>query len=312
MKPIKQSELLDAINAAVGTRIPERERARATERELLPRLRPLRILLAEDSLVNQKLAIGLLEKYGHCITVANNGQEAVRAWEGQEFDLVLMDIQMPEMDGLEATAAIRAREQQASRHTPILAMTAHALKGDRELCLAAGMDDYVSKPMRTQELFAAVGRVLGTLAVARAAEDARPEHRGASHLPPAQGLVNWSVALGAVQGDRQLLRRLAATWQQESSNLITEMRTALCNNDAVTLQRAAHTLKGHFHIFGTAVAEHLALHIENTAGDGSLAVADAFSKLQQQVQWVQAELREFLDGHLPLDQIAVDHESQAL
>ncbi len=118
--------------------------------------RSLRILLAEDSLVNQQLAVALLEGEGHAVTVANNGREAVAAAETGNFDLVLMDVQMPEMDGLEATAIIRANERGSGRHLPIIAMTAHALKGDRERCLEAGMDGYTSKPIDAEELFAAI------------------------------------------------------------------------------------------------------------------------------------------------------------
>ena len=114
--------------------------------------------MAEDSLVNQKLAVRLLEKRGHAVAVAGNGREALAALEQQSFDVVLMDVQMPEMDGLEATAAIRAKERTAGGHVPIVAMTAAAMKGDRERCLQAGMDDYVSKPLQPNELFDIVER----------------------------------------------------------------------------------------------------------------------------------------------------------
>jgi CheY-like chemotaxis protein len=161
MKPVKQSELIDAIGKALDTRAAEPQPEPFSERDRLPQIRPLRILLAEDSLVNQKLAVGLLKKYGHTVTVANTGRKAVEAWEEQPFDLVLMDVQMPEMDGLEATAIIRQREEPRGRHTPIVAMTAHALKGDRERCLEAGMDGYTSKPIRVHELFAVLERLFG-------------------------------------------------------------------------------------------------------------------------------------------------------
>ena len=119
----------------------------------MPPVRPLRILLAEDSVMNQKLAVALLRRQGHTVTIANNGKEAVNAIGGESFDLILMDISMPEMDGLEATAAIRANQLASGMHTPIIAMTAHALVGDRDRCLEAGMDAYVAKPIRPQELY---------------------------------------------------------------------------------------------------------------------------------------------------------------
>jgi CheY-like chemotaxis protein len=115
-------------------------------------------LLAEDNAINQHLAVRLLEKQGHAVTVAHNGQEAVAAWEAGAFDVVLMDVQMPEMDGFEATVAIRSRERGTGRHTPIIALTAHAMRGDQERCLAAGMDGYLSKPIHSSELRGALAR----------------------------------------------------------------------------------------------------------------------------------------------------------
>ncbi len=153
MKPVKQSELFDAIGVSLGAADRENERDEASEDRRSSVLPPLRVLLAEDSLVNQRLAVGLLEKHGHSVVVAVNGKDAIAALAAQDFDVVLMDVEMPEMDGLEATAVIRVTEKQTDKHVPIIAMTAHAMKGDRERCLDAGMDDYVSKPIRVQKLF---------------------------------------------------------------------------------------------------------------------------------------------------------------
>jgi CheY-like chemotaxis protein len=160
MKPVKQSELLDAIAMSMGFMASEAEGEKAVRRERSAELPPLRVLLAEDSLVNQRLAIGLMKKHGHSVTVANSGKEAIAALESQRFDVVLMDVEMPEMDGLEATAVIRVKERQTGKHVPIIAMTAHAMKGDRERCLEAGMDGYVSKPIRAQQLFETLRSVL--------------------------------------------------------------------------------------------------------------------------------------------------------
>ena len=159
LKPVKQSELLDAMMLALGVETPEDE-ASLPSAKRTSRLGPLRVLLAEDSLVNQKLAVGLLKKWGHSVVVTSNGREALAALESQHFDLVLMDVQMPEMDGLEAVAEIRASDKRSGRHMPIIAMTAHAMKGDRERCLEAGMDDYVSKPIHAHQLFETLESVL--------------------------------------------------------------------------------------------------------------------------------------------------------
>jgi len=151
LKPVKQSELLEAIERALGVMVPRNELLAGADE--LPPMRPLRILLAEDSVLNQKLALALLDRQGHAVTIVGNGKRAVEAVSRDSFDLILMDISMPEMDGLEATAAIRDMQRAGGLHTPIIAMTAHALVGDRERCLEAGMDAYVAKPIRPQELY---------------------------------------------------------------------------------------------------------------------------------------------------------------
>ncbi len=154
LKPIRQSELCDAITQALGEPDPKGKSPLITRYSLGDSQRPstiLRILLAEDSPVNQRVASRLLEKRGHRVQVVA-GREALAVLETETFDLVFMDIQMPEIDGLEVTAEIRKKERDGPRHLPVIALTAHAMKGDRERCLAAGMDGYLSKPIRSQEL----------------------------------------------------------------------------------------------------------------------------------------------------------------
>jgi signal transduction histidine kinase/DNA-binding response OmpR family regulator len=162
MKPIRQAELLDAI-CKVLNRVPKTPiAALVTRHSLQEDKHHARILLAEDNAVNQTLAVRLLEKRGYWVKVAGNGRAALEAFENEPFDIVLMDIQMPGMDGFEATAAIREKEKLTGGHVPIIAMTAHALKGDQERCLAAGMDGYVSKPIRTSELFSTIESLLAS------------------------------------------------------------------------------------------------------------------------------------------------------
>src|SRR5262249_41958062 len=184
MKPVKQSELLDTIlgvlsrdGPAAGApgAPPAPREAAARERAgppALPALRPLHILLAEDNPVNQTLALRILQKPGHTGAVAGTGGEAVADWEKAPYDVVLMDVQMPEMGGFEATALIRAREQGSGRHTPIIALTAHAMKGDRERCLQAGMDGYVAKPISVDDLRRGLG---GLTRTSHAGGGARPQ-----------------------------------------------------------------------------------------------------------------------------------------
>jgi CheY-like chemotaxis protein len=163
IKPVKQSLLLDSIMGAVGESMAPRKTAHPTAPAATTSAdRVLRILLAEDNPTNQKFAVRAIEKAGHSVVVANNGSEAVEAVDQDSYDVVLMDIHMPEMDGLEATRTIRAREDaaEAPQRIPIIAMTANAMKGDRERCLEAGMDGYVSKPVKRKTLFAEIDRVL--------------------------------------------------------------------------------------------------------------------------------------------------------
>jgi len=164
-KPFKRAELMEAIKLAL---LGKRESAKALA-EAVPAAevrRCFRILLVEDNLINQKVGVRLLEKQGHTVFLAESGKKALAAWQEQVFDLILMDVQMPEMDGLEATRMIRRQEltgtpeQPGRKRIPIVAMTAHAMVGDRDRCLAAGMDDYVSKPISARDLFAAIERVM--------------------------------------------------------------------------------------------------------------------------------------------------------
>jgi CheY-like chemotaxis protein len=156
-KPIKAAELLQAIRLSLGMdQLPEGQSRLVTRHMIHKSQKSLRILLTEDNPVNQKLATHILEKWGHTVSVANNGQEALDLTAKENFDLILMDVQMPVMGGFEATELIREREKTTGCHIPIIAMTAHAMKGDREQTLAAGMDDYVSKPVNQDALFNAI------------------------------------------------------------------------------------------------------------------------------------------------------------
>ncbi|MCK4412517.1 MAG: response regulator [Candidatus Eisenbacteria sp.] len=160
-KPVKQSDLLDTILMVIeGTTLPAAPLPLVTRHSLRQGRRSCEILLAEDNLVNQKLAVCLLEKRGHRVVVASNGKQAIEELERRPFDLVLMDVQMPEMDGLEATREIREREAGKGKHTPIVAMTAHAMRGDRERCLKAGMDEYLPKPIQSEDLFRMIERIV--------------------------------------------------------------------------------------------------------------------------------------------------------
>ncbi|MHC4404033.1 MAG: CHASE domain-containing hybrid sensor histidine kinase/response regulator [Planctomycetota bacterium] len=266
LKPVKQSELLDAILLAWGVTAAENEAVSEPADELRCATQPLEILLAEDSLVNQKLTVGLLRKRGHKVTVANNGKEAVAALEKRDFDLVIMDVQMPEMDGLEATAHIRAREAETGGHVPVVAMTAHAMKGDRERCLEAGMDQYVSKPVRARQLFAAIDAVLGT-STTPDEDDTSSSQVGGIECP------DWGQALRALKGDRELLNVVIDAVLEESPRTLAKVREAVAAGDPAALRLSAHTLKGSIRYFGEGPAFQSAFELERMGRDGKMESA---------------------------------------
>ena len=303
-KPIKQSELFNVLVATLGVNGVE-DHAMPTTAETLDQLPPLRILLAEDSLANQKLAVGLLAKWGHRVTVTNNGAEAVHAWaeppEGRPFDVVLMDVQMPEMDGFEATAAIRDRERSLGRHTPIVAMTAHAMKGDRERCLAAGMDGYIAKPIRQKEVVAVLRQSLaGETGLFRltAEQDAlAPVEEDSRHTAAASTRrLNWDQALRFVAGDSDLLSEVLSAFVEECPELQARMLRAAANDDWVTVGKISHTLQAGLRLFGGEVLD-LAIVLEDCCKRGRMVENRVlFEKFCGELENVLSEVQGYLRG----------------
>ena len=295
-KPIRQSDLLDAITTVLGAsleagRKEAGHRAAAAASRLGEPPRSLRLLLAEDNAVNQRLASRLLEKRGHTVEVAANGREALLRLcppatskdNGREipFDAVLMDVQMPEMDGFEATAAIRAHEQVNGGHLPIIAMTAHAMKGDRERCLAAGMDGYVAKPLQAQELFEVVEGYF------RNAAPVVEKLATQSEESP----FNLADALRHVGGDKDLLKELLQLFAVECPQLLASIREAIDHSDAVLLRRAAHSLKGAVSNFGAPAVVAAAQRLELLGQQENLLEAPAAcARLQETLDRVQPDL----------------------
>jgi CheY-like chemotaxis protein/HPt (histidine-containing phosphotransfer) domain-containing protein len=251
--------------------------------------RPLQILLAEDNDINQTMAISLLEKWGHRIVVANNGREALEALEKQRFDVVLMDVQMPEMDGIKATAAIRAGEGDNGTHLPIIAMTAHALKGDRERCLAAGMDGYVSKPIKSSELEALLQRLVPATPVP---EDGKMEPAGTPDA--ANGAVlNRAALLDYVDHNRELLHKIVGRFLVNGPTLLAKVKEAVEQCDSGALEFSAHTLKGAVGNFFAEAAREAALRLETLGHEGNLAAAPAaLDALDQELNRLHGALRE--------------------
>jgi two-component system sensor histidine kinase/response regulator len=256
-KPVKQADLRRALLSALGAAVI------AAPIEPLSASapgRPLRILLAEDNPMNQKLAARLLEKHGHTVVVAANGREAIEAVERSTFDLVLMDVQMPEMDGFQATAILRERERATGRHLPIIAMTAYAMTGDRERCLEAGMDGYVSKPVRPDELYA----VIAGLSPSAAVSSPNGQANGT------RDVVDWNAALLNVGRDADLLRELIDVFRNECPRWLADLRDGLSRGEPERVKAAAHPLKGSLATFAARPACDAARKLETMGRDGRL------------------------------------------
>ncbi|HLI30970.1 MAG TPA: response regulator, partial [Terriglobia bacterium] len=286
-KPVGQKELHDAVVAVLtrsnlkgaGTSLVTRHSLRETRASL-------RILLAEDNAVNQMLAVKLLRKYGHTVGVANNGSEALDALGKEKFDVVLMDVQMPVMDGVEATAAIRERESKTGSHTPIIAMTAHALKGDRERCLEAGMDGYVSKPIKIKELLDAIDAAVPSgISVER--ELAKPAQPGGASF----SVINYEQALAKVEGDKDLLGELASLFLEDIPSQLRAIRAAAEQGDVNALAQLAHTVKGAVANFAAEAAVDAALKLETAARSGNLPLAKpACAEIERAIESLKPEL----------------------
>jgi two-component system sensor histidine kinase/response regulator len=295
VKPVKQSELFDAIAESLGVSAPAASAQAGDVSKTAVAGQPLRILLAEDSLANQKLAIGLLTKWGHSVTLATNGREAVtRATSNDRFDLVLMDVQMPEMDGFEATRSIREYEDATLRtHLPIVAMTAHAMKGDRDRCLAAGMDGYISKPVRASELSRTISQIVSGNGTTPSAEERVERTLEAPAATRASVEIDWAAAMEHVGGDRELLQAVASAALEEWPVLLDQLRESIDRNDRSTTRRLAHTFKNAFRTLGASDAYALAGRLE-ALGAGDESIPFPLAELIEVVDAVSNELTAFV------------------
>ena len=291
-KPIRQSALFEALLVALAETPPQPDGFALLTDQSGENLPPLRILLAEDNRVNQRVAIGLLGKRGHAVVVAGNGKEALAAIieQGEHpFDLVLMDVQMPEMGGLEATALIRAAEKMNGGHLPIIALTAYAMEGDRESYLQAGMDGYVPKPLNIEGLLDEIGKVLKLQA-----EIVTRELR----IEPcaAKGIFDRDAALSRMDGDWDLFSEIVGIFEEESPSQIGEIRDAISSGDPGRLNSAAHTLKGALSNFYARVPIELALKLELLGESGGLAGAwEGISALEDEITQLRRSLAIFVE-----------------
>jgi len=283
LKPVKAADLLYTIRTVLDEDCQAGSQPSLITRHSIreSRLR-LHILLAEDNVVNQKVATKMLERIGHTVSVASTGKDALDMTAESAFDLVLMDVQMPVMDGLTATKLIRERELATGLHTPILAMTAHAMKGDEEKCLAAGMDGYLSKPIKINELLEAIENM------ARTSEQEREEAPSAAPQLP---ILDYEGALERVGGDEELLRDVAGLFVEECPRLISNIEEAIRHKDAHALERSAHELKGAAGNFAAAAVVDSAFKLETMGRSGELGPASrTFVELESKIERLKQDL----------------------
>jgi two-component system, sensor histidine kinase and response regulator len=269
LKPVRQSELRDAIMRVLSTNPAQGKDPMITRYSLRQEAvgtKSLRILLAEDNLTNQKLATRILEKRNHSVTVVSNGREALDALETSAYDLVLMDMQMPEMDGFEATSALRESEKSTGRHQAVVAMTALAMNGDRERCLAVGMDGYISKPIRPQELDELLD---GYIAKKAAAAPQKKEETVSSDV------VDVAQLLDRIDDDRNFLAELVEIFRRDYPHSVNAVRSAIDTGNAAGLQHSAHTLKGTLANLSALSASALAAELEQMGRSVNLAGAQS-------------------------------------
>jgi CheY-like chemotaxis protein len=246
------------------------------------------VLVAEDNATNQKLVSAMLEQQGHAVTLVGNGTLALERASQEPFDVILMDVQMPEMSGIEATAAIRKREEGTGRHLPIVALTARAMAGDREQCLAAGMDAYVAKPVKAAELFSAIDAVIaGTPPVLREASSSETTGRS----------VDVSALLSGFGGRSDLAAEVIDVFLADAPAILTRLRHAAAAADASELAAAAHAIKGSAGFFsqGEAYERARALEMRARSGDASNATA-ACEEIDASISRLVTELRGIRKG----------------
>ena len=301
-KPVRQSELYDAIATVMGTpEAQEAEDARLVTRHTLREMQTghrAHLLLAEDNPVNQKVAARMLERLGYRVDVAQNGLEALEALERNRYDAVLMDVQMPGMDGHEATAEIRRREATLAwrgegHSTPIIAMTANAMQGDREKALAAGMDDYLAKPVRQEDLDEVLGRWVSR------EETGAPDPPATGAAPDGNGSVLDPEVLANLRdlGDPELLTELAEMFFDDATSRLAEMREAVEAGDAAGVKRVAHTLKGSSGNMGAARMSAICAELQDVGDSGDLAPARGLLEdLEDEFGRVRPALEAELEG----------------
>ena len=284
-KPLDHGELLEAIRSTTAESSRD-DPSLITRHWLRERRRRFHVLVADDSPTNRHLATALLRKHGHTTVAAADGYEAVAAWEKEAFDVILMDVSMPECDGLEATQAIRELESGSETHIPIIALTAHAMDGDREKCLEAGMDAYVSKPFQADELFATIAQLVP------GASGNEPPRLTAEAAESGLAVLDQREALSRVEGNLDLLAEMVDLFFSEYPAVHEAVEVGLARQDLEMGASAAHQLKGNLATFAAHASAEVARQLEALARAGANGeIAETWNRLQEAINRVEPELK---------------------
>ncbi len=308
-KPVVQSELLETVLQVMGMK----PAATRLNEDSMPACPPMRVLVAEDGIANQHVAVGMLQAGGHQSVVVSDGRETVARWQSEPFDLILMDMHMPVMDGIEATQQIRAAELATGGHIPIIALTAAAMKEDADACREAGMDAYLPKPIHPrmlQEMLAKYAPQHSTLATPGSERETgtsfqRPPGRSGSSERLSDKLTNSELftsderidlraAASRVPGGLHGVRRLAEVFLPECDMLMAKLRAEIPAGDPAVIHRLAHTLKGSANLFCANKVHDAASVIEQSAQEKSTFTEDQLLVLEQEVKLMMRVLRNFL------------------
>ncbi len=293
-KPVKQSQFYDCLTTLTSTKeemLKDQPATIVTRHSIAEdKKQKQRILLVEDNITNQKVALNILKKFGYNADAASNGKEAVKALEMKPYDIVLMDCQMPEMDGYEATGEIRNPESKVLDHkVPVIALTAHAMKGDREKCLEAGMYDYLCKPVNPQELCDILEKWVAKQ------NYSLQEETTVSDIKPVQDIFDKASLIDRLMGDEELANKILGEFLEDVRRMITALKEALDNDDASLVQHRAHTLNGASATVGAVALQEMAHHIEVAGEAGDLDKAGSLvTKINEQLEMLSdLALRDF-------------------
>jgi two-component system sensor histidine kinase/response regulator len=295
MKPIKQSQLYDAIITVMGlqkSKSPDKQRSMVTRHTIAEqKRRAIYILLAEDDPVNSKLVVTVLERAGFSVDAVDDGQKTIQALESKDYDLVLMDVQMPEMNGFEATKAIRQMEDR-KQHIPIIAMTAHAMKEDKERCLQTGMDDYISKPIEPQNLIHTIEKWIKSTD----AQDTISKREHSDEEASDEGIpINFHNALERFGGDKEFFKEILEEFLSYIPKQLEVLDEAVKKGDTSEAEREAHKIKGAAENVGAGRIAGLSFKLELLARKGDLTGAEEIvTNLKSQLEILQEHINQAL------------------